>query len=112
MALSTIVLVKRQPVFTSSSLLSFTTLTSALSLSRFCVSIISAPFATSANYTSIDAPPSVSEWELSGLTPVPSETWGDENGPPRVGESPYTLECELYREVEITNDGGEKTASL
>lgn len=88
-------------------------ITTSLDLSRFCVSIISTPFVSSANFTAIDAPHDVSEWHLSGLTPVPNETWGgDEHGPPRVGESAYSLECELYRDVEITNDAGDKTGTL
>lgn len=38
----------------------------------FVVSIISEPFLEHANATSIDAPPEVSEWSLSGLTKLSS----------------------------------------
>lgn len=38
----------------------------------FVVSIISEPFVELANATSIDAPPNVDEWSLSGLTKLPS----------------------------------------
>jgi flavin reductase (DIM6/NTAB) family NADH-FMN oxidoreductase RutF len=40
---------------------------------------------------SIDAPPGVSEWALTGLTPVPS----DLVKAPRVGESAFAMECTL-----------------
>jgi flavin reductase (DIM6/NTAB) family NADH-FMN oxidoreductase RutF len=52
---------------------------------------ISEPFVEAANYTSIDAPKGVSEWPLSGLTPVDSKTIK----PPRVGESGFSMECVL-----------------
>jgi hypothetical protein len=44
-----------------------------LSTRQFCCSIISETFVEAANYTSIDAPPDISEWDLSGLTPRQSE---------------------------------------
>jgi hypothetical protein len=44
-----------------------------LSTRQFCCSIISETFVEAANYTSIDAPPEISEWDLSGLTPRQSE---------------------------------------
>ena len=40
--------------------------------SGFVVNILSEPFIEHANATSIDAPPDVDEWTLSGLTKVPS----------------------------------------
>ncbi|KDN52374.1 hypothetical protein K437DRAFT_254362 [Tilletiaria anomala UBC 951] len=89
------------------------TATNILETKRFVVNIISEPFIEAANYTSIDAPADVSEWTLSGLTPVPNITWGgDQGGPPRVGESAYSLECELYQSVDIKNDENHKTATL
>ncbi len=78
---------------------------------RFTVNIISEPFISAANFTSVDAPADVSEWELSGLTPVPSTTWGPNGGPPRVGESAFTLECELYEAVDIYADAEKKNKS-
>lgn len=35
---------------------------------EFCCSIISEPFLEAANFTAIDAPGDVEEWDLSGLT--------------------------------------------
>lgn len=40
---------------------------------EFCVSIISEPFLEAANVTSIDLPPEMQEWDLSGLTKRKSE---------------------------------------
>lgn len=53
--------------------------------------MISEPFVEAANYTSIDAPKGVSEWALSGLTPVESKVVKS----PRVGESAFAMECDL-----------------
>jgi hypothetical protein len=58
---------------------------------RFVVNIISEAFIEAANYTSIDAPAGVSEWDLSGLTREPSQTVK----PPRVKESAFSMECVL-----------------
>lgn len=44
-----------------------------------------------ANLTSIDAPAGTDEFALAGLTPAPSVAVA----PPRVAESPATLECRL-----------------
>ena len=40
---------------------------------EFCCSIISESFVEAASYTSIDSPPEVEEWALSGLTKRASE---------------------------------------
>ena len=40
---------------------------------EFSISIISEPFLEAANYTSIDAPNDVDEWQLAGLTRRQSE---------------------------------------
>ena len=42
---------------------------------EFTVNIISEPFLRNAIATSIDAPPEVSEWPLSGLTKEPSVSY-------------------------------------
>ena len=51
-----------------------------------------------ANLTSIDAPAGTDEFALAGLTPVPSVAVR----PPRVGESPATMECRL---IEVRSFG-------
>jgi flavin reductase (DIM6/NTAB) family NADH-FMN oxidoreductase RutF len=42
-------------------------------------------------------PVEVDEFQLTGLTPVPS----DLVKPPRVGESPVSMECRLHKIVEL-----------
>ena len=44
-----------------------------------------------------DWPEEVDEFQLTGLTPVPS----DRVKPPRVAESPVNLECRLFRTIEL-----------
>ncbi|GFZ49177.1 hypothetical protein JCM24511_06927 [Saitozyma sp. JCM 24511] len=73
-----------------------------LSTRQFCCSIISETFVEAANYTSIDAPPDVSEWDLSGLTPRQSELVK----PPHVAESAFSMECELSHAHELRRDDG------
>lgn len=65
--------------------------------SRFVVNIISEAFLEAANYTSIDAPPEVSEWELSGLTKESSKMVK----PPRVKESAFSMECVLVHDYDM-----------
>ncbi|KAJ7669417.1 hypothetical protein DFH06DRAFT_1180894 [Mycena polygramma] len=74
----------------------------------FTVNIISEPWIAQANGCSIDAPPGVSEWALSGLTQEPSVSVK----PARVKESAFALECELLQNVEIKNAAGVVTANL
>ncbi|KAJ6572147.1 hypothetical protein B0H19DRAFT_1132720 [Mycena capillaripes] len=74
----------------------------------FTVNIISEPWIAQANSCSIDAPPGVSEWALSGLTQEPSVSVK----PPRVKESAFALECELLQNVEIKNAAGAVAANL
>ena len=52
------------------------------------------------NMTSAMVARSVNEFELSGLTPVPSRLVN----PPRVKESPVHLECKYLRTVELPSD--------
>ncbi|KLO15701.1 hypothetical protein SCHPADRAFT_902211 [Schizopora paradoxa] len=74
---------------------------------QFVVSIINEPFVEAANATSIDAPPEIDEWIVSGLTPTPSTLVK----PPRVLESALSLECELYHFLDIPAIGGDAPAN-
>ncbi|KAF8436052.1 hypothetical protein L210DRAFT_3648313 [Boletus edulis BED1] len=75
----------------------------------FVISIISEPFVELANASSIDAPPEVSEWSLSGLTKVPSIHVKAS----RVKESAFSMECELYQTTPIVDpSSGETTTTL
>ncbi|KAI0028490.1 hypothetical protein K488DRAFT_89688 [Vararia minispora EC-137] len=76
---------------------------------QFVVNIISEPFIHQANATSIEAPEQVSEWVLSGLTQEASTFVK----PPRVKESAFAMECELYDIIDIKHPGtGAANAAL
>ena len=77
---------------------------------EFTVNLLSEPFAENGNMASIDAPRSVSEWPLTGLTKEPSVSFTDRISTvilvltrlilklhvkaPRVKESVFSMECE------------------
>ncbi|KAK9893447.1 hypothetical protein P389DRAFT_175512 [Cystobasidium minutum MCA 4210] len=67
---------------------------------EFVVNMISEPFVEAANFSSMDCPPEVSEWDLTGLTPVPSDTVK----PPRVGESAFSMECTMDMAHDVFSD--------
>lgn len=58
---------------------------------QFVVNIMSSWYLESANHTSGPFPPDQNEFELAGLTTVPSEVVA----PPRVAESAVQFECEV-----------------
>jgi flavin reductase (DIM6/NTAB) family NADH-FMN oxidoreductase RutF len=72
------------------------------------VNIISDWMVESANYACGAFPPEVDEFEVSGLTPLPSESVG----PPRVAESAVHMECKLSHKHELFNDSGEHTTTV
>jgi len=65
---------------------------------EFVVSIVTEETARKAVETSAEWPRGVSEFEKAGLTPAPSARVK----PPRVRESPVSLECELSRLVSVS----------
>jgi flavin reductase (DIM6/NTAB) family NADH-FMN oxidoreductase RutF len=65
---------------------------------EFVVNIVSEDFAAQMNACSADFPPDVDEFVESGLTPEPS----DLVAPPRVKESRVSMECKLFRMVEVS----------
>ncbi|KAK6362944.1 hypothetical protein TWF730_000395 [Orbilia blumenaviensis] len=67
------------------------TLKNILDTGELVISVISEWFLEAANYTSINAPPGVSEFTLSGLTPAPSS----KVKPPHVAESAFSIEAKL-----------------
>ncbi|KIJ37323.1 hypothetical protein M422DRAFT_231978 [Sphaerobolus stellatus SS14] len=71
---------------------------------EFTANIISEPFVNLANFTSVDAPPGHSEWSGSGLTMAPSISVK----PPRVKESAFSVECELYHFLELSPPGSQE----
>ncbi len=66
---------------------------------EFVVNIVSEEFAEKMNITSAEVPPEVDEFELSGLTPLPS----DLVKPPRVAESKVHMECRLHQIVRVSD---------
>ncbi len=54
------------------------------------------------NKTSAHVGPEVDEFELAGLTPVPSTTVK----PPRIKESPIALECKYHQTIQLPNREG------
>ncbi|PWZ02677.1 hypothetical protein BCV70DRAFT_4337 [Testicularia cyperi] len=77
-------------------------------LQEFSVSASSEPYAEALNFASIDCPPGVSEYALTGLTPVKSKVIQT----PRVKESPFSMECQVEYIREILNDEGKHTTTM
>ena len=74
------------------------TLLNVIDTREFVINVVTESIAEKMNLTSAQVPPDVDEFELSGLTPLPSELVK----PPRVAESPVQMECRLRQVVEIS----------
>jgi flavin reductase (DIM6/NTAB) family NADH-FMN oxidoreductase RutF len=68
---------------------------------QFVVNLVSEENAEQMNITAIDFDPQVDELAKARLTPVPST----HVKPPRIGESPVAMECELMQIVELGENG-------
>jgi len=66
---------------------------------EFVVNIVSEEFAEKMNLCSEEFGPDVDEFQVSGLTPVPS----DLVKPPRVKESRVNMECRLVQAVHVSD---------
>lgn len=75
---------------------------------EFVVNIVSEEFAQKMNICSAEVPPQVDEFELSGLTALPS----DLVKPPRVAESKVHMECRLRQIVHVSDQPGGGTLIL
>ena len=64
---------------------------------EFVMNVVTRPLAEAMNVTSGDHPPDVDEFAVAGLTPIPS----DLVKPPRVAESPVSVECRLVTVMEF-----------
>jgi flavin reductase (DIM6/NTAB) family NADH-FMN oxidoreductase RutF len=73
------------------------TLLNVIATKEFVINIVTESIAEKMNLTSAQVPPHIDEFELSGLTPLPSELVK----PARVAESPVQMECRLRQIVEI-----------
>jgi flavin reductase (DIM6/NTAB) family NADH-FMN oxidoreductase RutF len=67
---------------------------------EFVVNVVTGNFAEQMNRTSGDYPPEVDEFVESGLTPLAS----DLIAPPRVAESPASMECRLHTILTISTE--------
>src|SRR6266851_4236429 len=65
---------------------------------EFVVNVVSEDFADKMNICSAEFPPEVDEFQMSGLTPAPS----DLVKPPRVKESRINMECRLLQVVHVS----------
>ncbi|WEX08703.1 flavin reductase family protein [Chelativorans sp. AA-79] len=72
---------------------------------EFVVNLATRPLAEAMNLTSARVPHGHSEFEMSGLTPVPSRLVK----PPRVGESPAALECKITQSIDLLDLAGRPT---
>lgn len=75
------------------------TLNNVLTTKQFVVNMVTEELAEQMNMTSQSIPAEESEFDLSGITPIPSI----KIRPPRVKESPITMECELVHHYELEN---------
>ncbi len=73
------------------------TLTHIEETGEFVVNIVVDDIAEAMNRTAAEYPSEVSEFEIAGLTPAPSERVK----PPRVAESPVNMECRLLQVVPL-----------
>ena len=69
---------------------------------EFVVNIVSEQIAEAMNLTSGEYPPEVDEFQIAGLTAIPS----DLVKPPRVAESLVNMECRLYLAIEFSEEPG------
>jgi flavin reductase (DIM6/NTAB) family NADH-FMN oxidoreductase RutF len=78
------------------------TLRNILATREFVVNIVSEEFVERMNATAAQVGPEVDEFELSGLTPIPSELIK----PARVAESHVHMECRLRQVVQVSDQPG------
>jgi flavin reductase (DIM6/NTAB) family NADH-FMN oxidoreductase RutF len=78
------------------------TLNNIEATSQFVINIVSESFAPQMNFCSADFPPEVDEFQISGLTPIPS----DLVKPPRVKESAVQMECKLVNIIHFGQGPG------
>ena len=78
------------------------TLRNAEETGEFVVNVVSEAIAEAANITAAEVPPDVDEFELAGLTPLPSLVVR----PPRVAQSPAHMECKLLQVIYTSRQPG------
>ncbi len=76
------------------------TLRNIIATREFVLNVVSEEFAGQMNACSAELAPEVDEFEVSGLTPIPSELIS----PPRVAESHVQMECRLEQIVHVSTE--------
>lgn len=71
---------------------------------EFCWNLATRPLAEQMNLSCAAVPPDTDEFALAGLTPAPSRVVA----PPRVAESPVSMECRLSQLIQLQGAGGAK----
>jgi flavin reductase (DIM6/NTAB) family NADH-FMN oxidoreductase RutF len=71
---------------------------------EFAWNLVTQPLAQAMNQSCANVPPDVSEFELTGLTPVSSRVISV----PRVMESPVSFECRCTQVVQLQSASGDK----
>jgi flavin reductase (DIM6/NTAB) family NADH-FMN oxidoreductase RutF len=69
---------------------------------EFVWNLVTRPLAEAMNATCAAVPPEVNEFELAGLTALPSQLVKV----PRVGESPVAFECQLTQQIQLQGADG------
>ena len=75
------------------------TLLNVIATREFVINVVTDAIVEKMNLTSAQVPPEVDEFDLAGLTPLPSELVK----PPRVAESPVQMECRLRQIIEVSD---------
>ena len=75
------------------------TLRNVIATREFVINVVTDAIVEKMNLTSAQVPPEVDEFDLAGLTPLPSELVK----PPRVAESPVQMECRLRQIIEVSD---------
>jgi flavin reductase (DIM6/NTAB) family NADH-FMN oxidoreductase RutF len=75
------------------------TLLNVIATREFVINVVTDALVEKMNLTSAQVPPEVDEFDLAGLTPLPSELVK----PPRVAESPIQMECRLRQIIEVSD---------
>ena len=75
------------------------TLLNVTATREFVANIVSQDIAEAMNLTAADYAPEVNEFDVSGLTPVPSQIVK----PPRVQESPVSMECKAVQIIQLSD---------
>lgn len=74
---------------------------------EFCWNLVNRGLVTAMNQTSASVAPDINEFELAGLTMLPSKLVRA----PQVAESPVRLECKLTQLFPLTSAAGEQLAT-